>query len=290
VRSLNQETVTKKTDYLLLLPGILPILLIFVYPLIKGVLLTFQSNEDGSFTFQNYITFFSNPDYYNTIFKTLYLVIPAAILELVVAFAISYFIRGKMKGKGIIAGLIIFPLTLGSLIIDMGIITFFRPSGWFNQLLINIGLIDEPVKLVFNYWGTFIALFILGVAFMASNLIGMMDSIDPNLEIASKSLGANEWITFRKVFFPLIRSNVLTVFGLNLIMQIGVYTSAIIVGNPASDTRTFAVVAFEEAMRNFNYNMSNTVAIVMAITQLLVLMIIFWLKKKGYTGSATTFK
>jgi putative spermidine/putrescine transport system permease protein len=195
-----------------------------------------------------------------------------------------------MKGKGVIAGLIIFPLTLGSLIIDMGVIAFFSPTGWFNQFMMAAGLIEEPIRLAYSYWGSFIAIFILGVAFLASNFIGMMDSIDPNLEQAARSLGASEWVTFRRVFFPLIRSNVLTIFALNLIMQIGVFTSAIIVGNPASDTRTFAVVAFEEAMRNFNYSMANTVAMVMALTQLSVLLTIFAIRKRGYVGSASTFK
>jgi putative spermidine/putrescine transport system permease protein len=288
---MNQQPAARKADYLLLLPALIPVVVLFVYPLIKGILLTFQPNGgESGFTMENYVTFFTNPDYYMTIFRTLYLVVPAAIIELIVAFAVVYFIRGKFKGKGVIAGLMIFPLTLGSLIIDMGIIAFFKPTGWFNQFLMGIGLIDEPLRLIYNYWGAFIALFILGVAFLASNLIGMIDSIDPNLEQASRSLGASEWTTFRRVFYPLIRSNLLTIFGLNLIMQIGVYTSAIIVGNPASETRTFAVVAFEEAMRNFNYNMSNTVAVVMAATQLLVLMIIFALRKRGYVGSASTFK
>lgn len=287
---MNQQVATKKSDYLLLLPALLPILIIFVYPLIKGVLLTFQENGSTTFTMGNYVEFFTNPAYYDSIFRTLYLVVPAAILELIVAFAITYFIRGKMKGKGVIAGLIIFPLTLGSLIIDMAIIAFFKPTGWFNTIMINAGLIEEPFILVYNYWGAFIALFILGVAFLASNLIGMMDSIDPNLEQAARSLGASEWVTFKRVFFPLIKSNVLTIFALNLIMQIGVYTSAVIVGNPSSETRTFAVIAFEEAMRNFNYNMANTVAVVMAITQLVILGIVFAIRNRGYVGSANTFK
>lgn len=287
---MNQQVQPKKKDFLLLLPALLPVVILFVYPLIQGIILTFQTNGESGFTLGNYIQFFTEPKYYETIFKTLYLVIPAAFLELLVAFAITYFIRGKVKGKGIIVALIIFPLTLGSLIVDMGIIAFFKPTGWFNQFLMGLGVIDEPITLIYNYWGAFIALFILGVAFLSSNLIGMMDSIDPNLEQAARSLGASEWVTFKRVFYPLIRSNLLTIFGLNMIMQIGVYTSAIIVGNPASETRTFAVVAFEEAMRNFNYNMSNTVAVVMAITQLLILMIIFAIKKRGFVGSASTFK
>lgn len=280
----------RKSDYLLLLPSVIPILFIFVYPLIRGIILTVQSDETGEFTLQNYIEFFTNPSYYETIYKTLILVIPVSLLELFAAFAITYFIRGKMRGKALISALLIFPLLLGALIVDMGVITFFRPSGWFNTLLINIGLIEEPIRLVYNYAGVFISLFILGVAFLASNFIGIMDLVDPNLEKASKSLGASDWTTFRKVFLTLVRNNVLTIFGLNMIMQIGVYTSAVIVGNPANETRTFAVAAFEEASRYFNFGMANTIAVVMAVTQLLILLLIHLLRKKGYTGAATTFK
>ena len=287
---MNQEVFTKKRDYLLLLPSLIPILLLFLYPLLRGLVMTFQDPETSELTLGNYIEFFTNPDYYSTIWRTLYLVVPATIIELFIAFGITYFIRGPMRGKGIVAGLTIFPLTLGSIIIDMGVIAFFKPTGWFNTTLIKMGIIDEPFTLVYNYAGTFIALIVLGVAFIASNLIGMMDSIDPNLEKAARTLGASKWVTFKRVFWPLIRSNVLTVFALNLIMQIAVYSSAVIVGNPASETRTFVVVAFEEAMRNFNYNMANTVAIVMGITQLLALGIVFAIRKRGFIGSAGTFK
>ncbi|SDM55711.1 ABC transporter permease [Sediminibacillus halophilus] len=287
---MNQEVFTRKRDYLLLLPSLLPLLLLFVYPLLKGFVMTFQEPGSTAVTLSNYIEFFTNAKYYDTIWRTLYLVVPAAILELFLAFGITYFIRGKMKGGGLIAGLTIFPLTLGSIIIDMAVIAFFKPTGWFNTTMINIGILDEPFTLVYNYWGAFIALIILGVAFIASNLVGMMDSIDPNLEKAARTLGASHWVTFKRVFWPLIRSNVLTVFALNLIMQIGVYSTAVIVGNPASETRTFVVVAFEEAMRNFNYNMANTVAIVMGVTQLLVLAIVFAIRKRGFVGSASTFK
>ncbi|QTN00789.1 ABC transporter permease subunit [Sediminibacillus dalangtanensis] len=252
--------------------------------------MTFQEPGATALTISNYVEFFTNAKYYDTIWRTLYLVVPAAIIELFIAFGITYFIRGKMRGGGLIAGLTIFPLTLGSIIIDMAVIAFFKPTGWFNTTMMNMGLLDEPFTLVYNYWGAFIALIILGVAFIASNLVGMMDSIDPNLEKAARTLGASHWVTFKRVFWPLIRSNVLTVFALNLIMQIGVYSTAVIVGNPASETRTFVVVAFEEAMRNFNYNMANTVAIVMGITQLLVLGIVFAIRKRGFVGSASTFK
>jgi putative spermidine/putrescine transport system permease protein len=288
VRELNQQT--KKGDILLLLPSLIPLLLIFLYPFLKGVLLTFQENGETAITLHNYIRFFTEKNFYLTIPRTIALVLPASLVEMVISFAMAYYLRKQRRGKSFINGLIVFPLTLGPLIIAVGMIDFFRPGGWFNEALIGMGILKHSAHLLYNYWGTFISLIFLGVAFMFSNLVGLMETIDPNLEKAAGSLGAGGWKTFTKVFFPLIRSGVLTVFSLNVIMQLAVYSSAIVVGNPASDSRVFSVVAFEEAMRNFDYNMATTIAMIMAFTQFISLGIIAFIRKRGFVGNASTFK
>ncbi|UOF90607.1 ABC transporter permease subunit [Fodinisporobacter ferrooxydans] len=288
---MRQNNVRKKIgDSIFILPSLIPLLLLFCYPLLKGIFLTFHKSGEAGWTFFNYITFFTQHNFYDTIPRTFMLVFPASILELAIAFAMAYYLRKNIKGKQLLKGLIIFPLTLGPLIVAVGMIDFFKPTGWLNLFLMGIGIVHQPVKLLYNYWGTFIALVILGTAFMFSNLMELMETIDPNLELAAISLGAGEFMTFRRVFLPLIRSSVLTVYGLNFIMQLAVFESAILVGNPASDSRSFSVVAFQSAMQDFNYNMATTVAIVMGITQLISLGVIFFIRKKGYIGAASTFK
>lgn len=284
------KTINRNKDFLLLLPSLTPLLLIFLYPLIHGFVLTFQQNGETGYSLANYVQFFSVKDFYNTIYRTLLLVIPSSILETVLAFCMAYYLRKSMRAKNLLNGLIMFPLTLGSLIVAVGMINFFKPNGWFNLSLQALGIIHQPVQLLYNFWGTFIALAILGTSFIFSNLVGLMESIDPSFEQAARSLGANGFQTFRKVFYPLIRSGVWNIFGLNLIIQLAVYPSAIIVGNPASDTRVFSVVAFEQAMQYFNYNMAETVAIIMALVQFICLGIIYFIRKKGYVGPASTFK
>lgn len=262
-------------DFLLLFPSLLPLLLIFAIPFLDGLVLSLHKHGGHGWTLYNYILFFTKPSYYQTIYRTLVLVVPVTILETVAAFIMAYYLRRNFRGKQVVHGLIIFPLTLGPLIVAVGMIGFFSPTGWLNQALIGLGLVHRPVQLLYNYWGVFIALFILGVAFVFSNLTGLMETIDGNLEQTARSLGASEWTTFRRVFFPLIRSGTLTIYALDLIMQLAVYSSAMLVGNPASSGRVFTVVAFQEAMQNINYNVATTVAIVMAITQGVGLMIVY---------------
>ena len=285
-----KSSLSKFADYLLLLPSLIPLLLVFVYPFIKGILLTFHKKDETAWSLANYIRFFTQSDFYTTIYKTFLLVFPSSVLEMVVAFAMAYYLRKNIKGKAIISGLIIFPLTLGALIIAVGMVDFFKPAGWLNEGLLTMGIIHQPVHLLYNYWGAFIGLTILGISFMFSNLTGLMEGIDPSFEQAARTLGANDFTTFRKVFFPLIRSGVLTVFALNFIMQLAVFSTAILVGNPASTTRVMTVAAFDEAMKNFDYNMASTIAMIMALTQAISLGIIFFIRKLGYVGSASTFK
>ncbi len=281
---------SKVSDYFLLLPSLIPLFLIFVYPLLYGISLSFQEVGRQGWSLSNYIRFFENREFYDTIYRTLILVLPASIVQLIIAFAMAYFLRQKIKGKFILQTLIIFPLTLGSIIIAAGMISFFSPRGWLNQAILGLGLIDDPLRLLYNYWGTFIALCILGTAFLFSNFIGLMEKFDSNLELVARSLGANELTTFRQIFLPLVQSGVLSIYSLSLVIQLAVYPSAVLVGNPAHDTRVFSVVAFEQAKLHFNYNMAITIAVVMTVTQLICLRIVSFIRKKGYTGYAGTFK
>lgn len=287
---MEKTTKGRMADYVLLLPSLIPLVLVFAVPFLDGLILTLHKNGSPGWTFYNYVRFFTDSNYYDTIFRTIVLVLPAAILEMIIAFAMAYFLRRNFRGKQIINGLIIFPLTLGPLIVAVGMIGFFGPKGWLSEGLMALGIVHGPVHLLYNYWGVFISLTILGVAFIFSNLIGLMDSIDPNLEQAARSLGAGEFTTFRRVFFPLIRSGTLSIFALDLIMQLAVYESAVLVGNPASDSRVFTVVALREAMEKFNYNMGTTVAVIMAVTQGVSLLVVMAIRKRGYVGAATSFK
>ena len=280
----------KWVDYSLLLPSLIPLLVLFLYPLIVGISLVFHTSNHSSWTISNIVTFFSNPFYYSTIQSTFTLVFPASLIEIVLAFAMAYFLRKKIPFKQFWVGMIIFPLTLGPLIVAVGMINFFQPNGWFNHILVSIHFLSQPLNLLYNYWGAFIALTILGIAFIFSNLIGLIESVDPSVVLAANSLGANSFSTFWKVFFPLVKSGVITVYTLNLIMQLAVFESAILLGNPASDTHVFSVVAFQEATQYFNYNMATTVAFIMAITQLLSVVILNLIKRRGYVGSTSSFK
>ena len=333
----------KKSDYLLLLPSLVPIIVLFLVPLVYAFQLIFttpervggqpvytdntyeyhysagpnrflqidtetgaetglmltpfevrsQSDEykvKASIGIQNIKTFFTERRYYISIYNTLALVLPATLIQIALAFSMAYFLRGKIKGKMMYKTLIIFPLTLGSLIIAGGMTNFFRAGGWFNTALMALDIINEPLTILFTYWGTLIAVIIGGTPFLFSGFLPICESIDPNLETAAKTLGANGLKTFTKVFLPLAIPSMISIISLNMVLNMATYPSAVLVGDPTNTTRVLTVVAFEEFRENMNFNMAATAAFVLVIMQASLMAILQVVRKRFYIGFGGSFK
>lgn len=333
----------RRGDFFMLLPSVIPIIVLFLGPLVFSLVLAFSSpvvNEEGKAIYtdgqyeyhynpkenqyeqvdenlqptgktlkpydvksqpdvyreknvygvQNFIEFITTPKYAVTIWNTFKLVIPAAVVQFILAFSMAYFLRGKIRGKLVYNTLIIFPLTLGSLIIAAGMTNFFGAGGWFNSALIKLGVIDEPVKILYTYWGTFISLIISGTPFLFSGFLPICEGIDKNLEIAAQTLGANPLKAFVKIFLPLAFPALLSILSLNMVLNMATYPSAVLVGDPIGSTRLLAVAAFEEFQQNLNYNMAATVSIVLTICQLLIIGGIGIVRRRFYIGYGGSFK
>lgn len=238
---------------------------------------------------QNLKTFFTTEKYVVSIKNTLALILLASVVQIILAFSMAYFLRGKIKGKIVYHTLIIFPLTLGSLIIAGGMTNFFRTGGWFNAALMALGIIDQPLNILYTYWGTFVAVVIGGTPFLFSGFLPICEGIDPNLETAAKTLGANGLVAFIKVFLPLAVPSMLSIISLNMVLNMATYPSAVLVGDPSGTTRVLAVVAFEE-FKNLNYNMAATAAFVLVLVQIAVMVIIEIIRKRFYIGYGGSFK
>jgi len=246
--------------------------------------------EMKRYGFDNLKKFFTTPKYLVTIKNTFMLVIPATIVQFILAFSMAYFLRRKIKGKFMYQTLIVFPLTLGSLIIAAGMTNFFQSNGWFNSFLMAVGIIHQPMRILYTYWGTFISLIIGGTPFLFSGFLPISEGIDPNLEIAAQTLGANPFKTFYKVFFPLAMPALLSIVSLNMVLNMATYPSAVLVGDPIGSTRLLAVAAFEEFQQYLDYNMAATVSIVLTATQMFIIVIISAIRKKFYIGYGGSFK
>jgi putative spermidine/putrescine transport system permease protein len=265
--------------WLILLPALLFIMLLFIYPFFNGVYLSL-TDSSGQFTLDNYIKFFSDPWDFQTIWITLAISIPATFINVLLAIPFAYYMRHGIKGEKMITFFLIVPVTLGSVLIAEGMLTFMGPNGWLNHLLIGLGLVKSPVRFTHNYWGVLISLVLSGFPFAFLMLLGYISGINPNLEKAAQILGASKWQIFKKIIFPLLVPGIAIAFCLNFVMSFSVYPTAVLLGEPSGPTRVISIAAYQWAFEKFDFNMGSTVSMVMAVIELFVIiMVIAWRNK-----------
>jgi putative spermidine/putrescine transport system permease protein len=269
---------------LLLAPAALFVVVLFVYPFLYGIGLSFQPAQGGG-PFAEYQKFFADPYERNTIFTTLKLSLPAALLNVAASVPIAYRMRGRFRGKRLLTTVLVVPITLGTVLTAQGLLNFLGPTGWFNRVLLDSGLVDEPVQLTNNFWGVFFSLVITGFPFAFLLVLSYLSGIDPTLERAAATLGAGWVQRFRRITLPLLAPGLATTFCLTFVLAFSVFPSAVLVGDPAGETRVISIAAYDAAYLRYDYPMAATIAVIMGAVELLVIGLVLGWRTVLYTGS-----
>jgi putative spermidine/putrescine transport system permease protein len=268
---------------LLLVPAILFVVLLFLYPFFYGLQLSFAPDEGGFLA--SYQAFFSDPYQSGTIWITLKLALPAALINVLASVPIAYRMRGSFRGKRLLTIVLVVPITLGTVLTAQGLLNYLGPAGWFNKILMTLGLIDDPVRLVNNYWGVFFSLVITGFPFAFLLILSYLSGIDPTLERAAATLGADWRQRFRHITLPLLAPGLATTFCLAFVLAFSVFPSAVLVGNPAGETRVLALAAYQAAYEQYDYSLASAIAMVMGAVELIVIGVVLLWRSRLYTGT-----
>jgi putative spermidine/putrescine transport system permease protein len=272
---------------LLLGPALVVVLALFVYPFLYGVGVSLTPAQGREGIFSSYAAFFGDARERASIWNTLRIAIPVTIINILVAVPLAYRMRRPLKGQRLISALFVVPMTLGVVLIAQGMLTFFGPAGWFNKTLMAVGLIEEPLRLVHNYVGVLISLFIAEFPVVFLLLLGYASGIDPNLERAGRMLGAGAWQRFYRITLPLMMPGIAIAAALSFVATFAVFPSAVLVGQPAGSTRVIALAAWQAAYERFDYSMGSAIAITMAAIELIVVAAILFGRSRLYRGPST---
>jgi putative spermidine/putrescine transport system permease protein len=269
---------------LLVLPALILIVLLFIYPFAYGLVLSFQPKQGG--WLGNYVAFFSDPYLYDTIGATLNIALPVTLVSLVLALPIAFRVR-LIRRQRLLTTILVIPVTLGTVLVAQGLLNYLGPQGWFNRTLLWLGLISHPVRLLHNYWGVFASLLITGFPFTFLLTLSYVSGIDPALELAAATLGADARRRFLYVFLPLLVPGLAINFCLSFVQNFSVFPSAVLLGAPAGETRVISIAAYQAAFEHYDYSMGSAIAIIMAVVQLIVVVLALAARQLFYRGSAS---
>ena len=189
-----------------------------------------------------------------------------ALFGLIVAWVL---VRYEFFGKKIVDALVDLPFALPTAVAGITLATLYSKNGWIGQLLEPLG-----IKVANTQIGIFIALTFIGLPFIVRTVQPILEDLDPELEEAASSLGANRWQVFWRVILPMLTPALLTGFALAFARALGEYGSVIfIAGNIPMKTQLTPVIIMGE-LDMFDYGKATAIAVVMLVVSFVLLLTI----------------
>jgi len=215
---------------LLLLPCMIWIVFFFLLPL---ALMCWRSLASEGFSLAAYAVLFSSPLYGKVMVTTLKMASIATVCALVLAYPIAYVLTvagGKLRG--LILLFVLIPYWVDIIVRSFSWLIMLGDNGLINKTLIELGLLREPLPLLYNMFSVLIAMVQIVLPITIVTLFGAMLRIDRTLIAAAKIHGASEWQAFRTVFFPLSLPGVYGAGLLVFILAFGFYVTPALLGSP----------------------------------------------------------
>ena len=187
-----------------------------------------------------------------------------AFFGLIVAWVL---VRYEFFGKKIVDSLVDLPFALPTAVAGITLASLYGQNGWIGQLLTPLG-----IKVANTQIGIFIALTFIGLPFIVRTVQPILEDLDPELEEAAASLGANRWQVFWRVILPMLTPALLTGFALAFARALGEYGSVIfIAGNIPMKTQITPVIIMGE-LDMFDYGKATAIAVVMLVVSFVLLL------------------
>jgi putative spermidine/putrescine transport system permease protein len=213
---------------------LIPIAILFRYSLnafVPGKLMV------DALTIENYVKFFTDPFYLNVLWRTVRVAVATTLLCLVMGFPLAYVLaRTETRWKNWLIMLVVLPLFVGNAVRAAGWMVAFGSRGFVNASLMGLGVIDEPIEIMFTEKAVVIGITAVNLPFMVLTLQSVIEGISRSVEEAAFSLGAGPWAMFRRVLWPLAMPGILAGTILTFILAMNAYATPVLLGGPKFQT------------------------------------------------------
>ena len=190
----------------------------------------------------------------------------AALVNVVFGLIVAWvLVRYEFFGKKIVDALVDLPFALPTAVAGITLAILYSHNGWIGQMLEPLG-----IKVANTRLGVFVALTFIGLPFIVRTVQPVLEDLDPELEEAAASLGANRWQVFWRVIFPMISPALLTGFALAFARALGEYGSVIFIAGNAKITPMLIM----DKLDQFDYAQATALAVVMLVISFVLLLTI----------------
>jgi putative spermidine/putrescine transport system permease protein len=221
----------------------------------------------GELTLDNYEFLFTERVYLQALLRTFVVGVSVGILDVVVAFPLAYFlVRTTSRWKGLLIALSFAPLLASVVVRTYGWYIVLNRFGIANDLLLWFGITSERLPLMPSTGAIIVGLAHALLPYTVLTLMGSIGGINPSLELAAMSLGANRRRTFFEVVLPLCLPGLIGGFILSFSIAISAYATPAILGGPATLVMATAIYSFMTQL--LDWSIGAALAVVMTVSSL----------------------
>lgn len=282
----------KYLGYILLVPAILLVVTMTLFPFGYNIVLTFckldllQSKVPTFIGLGNYLEVLKDRHVTNSLRITITFVAAAVSIECILGLGLAFLFDRKIRGLGVIRSVLLIPMVMTPVVVAvMWRLMFNREYGIVNQLLLMMGLIKSPLTWLGDPLLAMIAIIITDVwqwtPFMFLILFAGLRSLPKSPFEAAKIDGASTFQVFRHITIPLLKPVILIAILLRMLDAIKVFDSVFTItrGGPALTTDVFTVFAFREAFWFWRMGYTATISLILFVTCLVLATIFLKLTK-----------
>jgi spermidine/putrescine transport system permease protein len=216
------------------------------------------------FNLGNWRELFGDPYYWEILSRTLLLAVTTTAICAVIGYVVAYFLANtRIKRRMLLILLLLMPFWISFVIRTLSWIHVLGTTGVVNSMLQDLGLIDQPVKLLYNDVSIYMGLIHVLLPFMVLNIFVSLDSIDRNTVSAARTLGATPWRAFLDVVLPLSLPGLGAGCLLCFVLCSGTYITPLLLGGPGNFM--FASLIYDSVIGQFDWPFGATLSILLLV-------------------------
>ena len=265
----------KTTGWLLLLPALLILALVFVYPIARAFYLSWFTENLGTQLqpvfagLGNYQRMLEDGRFWQSIFNTSIFTLFSVVIELLLGLGVALVLNKSFFGRGVVRTIAIVPWALPTAVMGLAWTWIFNDQyGVVNDILSRLGIISNNV----NWLGTpALAMTALIVAdvwkttpFISIILLAGLQSISEDLYEAHRMDGATPWQSFWQITLPLLMPQILIALLFRFAQSFGVFDLVQVMtgGGPAGTTETVSIYIYSTIMRYLDFGYGAALVVV----------------------------
>jgi len=257
---------------ILLAPPLMLLIIFLILPMLGLVRSSFSEGTGPSsfgWTLGQYSKFLTDTYYLAVLAETIGFGLIVAVACLLIGFPVGYSLARLPPHKRrwrLIA--VILPLTLSLVVVVFGWLVVLGRTGLLNSILIGLGVVDTPQRLLFNRTAVLVVLAQQFLPFMILSVMSVVSQVDPVLEQAASNLRADRFTTFRRVILPLSMPGILSGMTLVFILTVSAFITPRLIGG--ARIQMVGSLIFEQVLTVLNWPFAAAMSFILLTITLLV--------------------